>query len=223
MRQTRLKESSEYRRVREELRQSELELMLQRERVAELRRALPLDTIVDDYVFVEGPADLSAGDAPERETRLSELFTGDGRALIVYHLMYGKAQTSPCPMCTMWIDGFDAIDPHVTQNVDLVIAAAAELGPLRYHARARGWHNLRLLSSAGNSFKYDLGSEDEHGGQLGHVSVFTRERDGTLHHFYTGTAQHDETHYRGLDLLTPVWHLLDLTPDGRPDWHPALS
>ncbi|MFI7499222.1 hypothetical protein ACIBVL_12045 [Streptomyces sp. NPDC049687] len=28
---------------------------------------------------------------------------------------------------------------------------------------------------------------------------------------------------RGIDLLTPVWHLLDLTPHGRADWYPALD
>ena len=32
---------------------------------------------------------------------LSGLFSAPDRALIVYHLMYGKAQTEPCPLCTM--------------------------------------------------------------------------------------------------------------------------
>ena len=28
---------------------------------------------------------------------------------------------------------------------------------------------------------------------------------------------------RGLDLLCPVWHLLDLTPEGREDWYAQLE
>ena len=43
---------SEYGRAREDLRQAELDLVLQRERVAERRRALPPGPVVDDYEFV---------------------------------------------------------------------------------------------------------------------------------------------------------------------------
>lgn len=28
---------------------------------------------------------------------------------------------------------------------------------------------------------------------------------------------------RGIDLLSPVWNLLDLTPQGRDDWYPGLD
>jgi predicted dithiol-disulfide oxidoreductase (DUF899 family) len=27
--------------------------------------------------------------------------------------------------------------------------------------------------------------------------------------------------YRGIDLLSPVWHVLDLLPSGRGDWMPS--
>src|SRR4051812_4541158 len=102
-RQTNLtNESPEYLSKREELRLMEIELMRQRERVAALRRRLPLGTAIQDYQFEEGPADLYAGDTPTQNVRLSELFTGPNRSLIIYHLMYGKKQTSPCPMCTAW-------------------------------------------------------------------------------------------------------------------------
>ena len=29
--------------------------------------------------------------------------------------------------------------------------------------------------------------------------------------------------FRGIDLLSPVWNLLDLTPEGRGDWEPSLA
>src|ERR1044072_7889420 len=66
-RQTNLpNESAEYLAKREELRQAEIELMRQRERVAELRRALPPGATVQDYEFLEGPASLDDGDEPVR-------------------------------------------------------------------------------------------------------------------------------------------------------------
>jgi hypothetical protein len=60
-----------------------------------------------------------------------ELFSGPGRSLVVYHLMYGKHQTSPCPICTMWIDRFNGVASHLAQNVDVAIAAAADPPALR--------------------------------------------------------------------------------------------
>ena len=79
-RQTNLpNESDEYLSKREELRLAEIELMRQRERVAELRRGLPQGTAVQDYIFEEGPARLDAGDTPIRSVRLSKLFSAPDR------------------------------------------------------------------------------------------------------------------------------------------------
>jgi predicted dithiol-disulfide oxidoreductase (DUF899 family) len=156
-------DSADYTAAREELRLAEIELMRQRERVAALRRDLPAGAVVQDYVLQEGPASLDDGDAPARSVRLSELFTGSDRPLVVYHLMYGKLQTTPCPMCTTWIDGYNGIARHVEQNVDFVIAAAAD---------------LRMA---------------------------------------------DDIDERGIDLLCPLWHIMDLTPAGRGDWYPDLT
>ena len=59
-RQTNLtNESPEYLAKREQLRLAEIELMRQRERVAELRRRLPQGAPVQDYQFEEGPRNLS--------------------------------------------------------------------------------------------------------------------------------------------------------------------
>jgi predicted dithiol-disulfide oxidoreductase (DUF899 family) len=123
-RQTNLpNESDEYLSKREELRLAEIELMRQRERVAELRRGLPQGTAVQDYAFEEGPAKLDAGDTPIRTVRLSELFSAPNRTLVVYHFMFGKKKTTPCPMCTLWIDGWNGVAHHLAQNVDVAIVA----------------------------------------------------------------------------------------------------
>ena len=226
MRHTRLAdESAAYLAAREELRQAEIDLMRHRERVAAQRRALPQGPQVDDYVFLEGPGDLEAGDAPVREVRLSELSTAPDRPLIsVYHLMFGKKQTDPCPMCTLWIDGFNGVARHLAQNVDFAIAAAADLPSLRQFARNRGWDRLRLLSCGDSTFKHDLGSESEDGEQDSTVSVFTRDADGAVRHRYSAHPRMaEDIDQRGIDLLAPVWHLLDLTPSGRGDWFAGLD
>jgi predicted dithiol-disulfide oxidoreductase (DUF899 family) len=224
-RQTNLtNESAEYLTAREELRHAEIELMRQRERVAELRRELPKGATITDYEFLEGPASLDAGDDPVTKVRLSELFTKPDRALVIYHLMFGKKQTKPCPMCTAWLDGFNGVAHHLAQNVDFAIVAAAEPSTLRAYARERDWNKLRLLSAGESTFKYDLGSEDRDGGQDSTISVFTRESDGALRHFYSvhpGLAP--DIKERGIDELNPIWNMMDLTPQGRGTFYASLD
>jgi predicted dithiol-disulfide oxidoreductase (DUF899 family) len=224
-RQTNLtNESAEYLAKREELRLAEIESVRLRERVAELRRQLPQGAEIQDYVFEEGPSNLGAGDTPVRKVRLSELFSGPNRSVVVYHFMYGKRQTKPCPMCTSFIDCANGIAHHLAQNLDFAIVAAAELPVLRAHARTRGWDNLRLLSSDANTFKYDMGSEDREGNQDSTVSVFTRDSDGTLRHFYSAHPRlGPDIKERGLDLLNPIWDFMDLTPQGRGNWYAGLD
>jgi predicted dithiol-disulfide oxidoreductase (DUF899 family) len=224
-RQTNLNnESAEYLAKREELRIAEIELMRQRERVAEMRRHLPQGAAVQDYAFEEGPRELSGGDAPARTTRLSELFSKPDRSLVIYHLMYGKKQSKACPMCTAWLDGANGIAHHLAQNLDFAVVAAADLPTLRAHARARGWDKLRLLSAGNSTFKYDLGSEDREGHQDSTISVFTRDADGTVRHFYSvHPRMAADIQERGIDLYAPMWHFLDLTPQGRGKWVASLD
>jgi predicted dithiol-disulfide oxidoreductase (DUF899 family) len=224
-RQTNLtNESAEYLAKREELRSAEIDLMRQQERVAALRRALPPGAKLTDYELLEGPASLDAGDEPVTTVKLSELFTAPARPLVIYHLMFGKQQSKPCPMCTMWVDGFNGVAQHIAQNVDFAVVAAAEPAALRAHGRARGWDNLRLLSAGASTFKSDLGSEDAEGGQDSSISVFTRDADNTVRHFYTGHPRMAaDIKERGIDLVAPVWELLDLAPQGRGDWYPSLA
>jgi predicted dithiol-disulfide oxidoreductase (DUF899 family) len=244
-RQTNLaNESAEYLAKREEVRLAEIQLMQARERVAELRRALPRGATLPDYEFFDctlpdgrvsdttnalpdgratAPAS-SGGDESVTKVRLSELFTAPDRSLVIYHFMFGKKQTTACPMCTAWIDGYNGVAHHLAQNVDLAIVAAADPAMLRAYARERGWDKLRLLSAGESTFKYDLGSEDREGNQDSEISVFTRESDGTLRHFYSGHPWLDPNiKERGIDELSPIWNLLDLTPQGRGKFYTSLD
>lgn len=224
-RQTNLtNESAEYLAKREELRLAEIELMRQREHVAQLRRHLPEGAAIQDYQFEEGPRDLNSGDAPVRTVRLSELSTKPNRSLVIYHLMFGKKQTKPCPMCTAWIDAANGVAHHLAQNLDFAVVAAADLPALREHARNRGWDKVRLLSARNNTFKFDLGSEDRNGVQDSAISVFTHDAKGAVRHYYTAHPWMAlDIPERGIDLLNPIWHFMDLTPQGRGNWYSSLS
>jgi predicted dithiol-disulfide oxidoreductase (DUF899 family) len=138
--------------------------------------------------------------------------------------MYGKRQAKPCPMCTAWLDGANGVAHHLAQNLDFAVVAAADVSSLRAHARARGWDKLRLVSAGDSSFKYDLGSEDREGHQDSAVSVFTRDAEGTLRHLYTvHPRMAPDLAERGIDLLSPIWHFMDLTPQGRGNWYADLA
>jgi len=214
-------ESAEYRKLRHELLEAEIALKEQVTRVAALRRQLPADTTVADYELQEGPRNL-AEDAPGAPVRLSELFEDPEKPLILIHFMYGGAQTNPCPMCSMWADGYNAVARHVRDRANFALVAEATVDEMRRWARERGWSELRLVSSLGSSLKQDLRMQDPDGSQHPGVSIFTRAADGTPRHFYTAEAVLAPGHWNGVDLLSPVWNLFDLTPDGRGDWFPKL-
>ena len=217
-------ETEAYRAARAQLCAAELDLVDHQERVAVLRRSLPPGPVLDEYTFVEGPRSLDDGDAPSSVVRLRELFSAKERPLVVYHLMFGKRQTAPCPMCTMWVDGFNGVAQHVGQHADLVVVAAAELGALRAHARDRGWDAVRFVSAASSSFKADLGSEGADGTQRSMLSVLVQDADGSVRQSYSATPRVSETREeRGIDGVCATWGLLDLLPGGRNNWYASLS
>ena len=195
-------ESASYQLARQELYEAELALRDQIERVAVMRRALPLGMPMPDYVFREGPADLTLDDpAAFRDVRLSELFDNGHDTLLVDHLMFAPADEAPCVMCSMWADGYNAIAPHVRQRASFVVVAKKEIGALREWARARGWNRIRLLSSAGNTFNRDMRMENEDDSQHPGLSVFSRDPSGVIYHRYTIDADLDGQGSRHRSLL----------------------
>jgi predicted dithiol-disulfide oxidoreductase (DUF899 family) len=210
-------ESPEYSMRRDELLEAEIALRDQIERVAELRRRLPIDTAVADTTFEE------IRDGVRVPVRLSELFEDPGKTLVLVHFMFGGRQSTPCPMCTLWADGYDGIAPHLRQRVNFAVLVAGDVGVFGEYARQRGWRNLRLVSAADSDLKRSLGFEAEDGGQHPGVSVFRRLDDGRLVHFASVCAMLARGEFRGMDLLSPLWNFLDLTPEGRGDWMPRIG
>ena len=209
-------ESPDYRRSRDELLEAEIELRRQVESVAEKRRALPLGgPVPEDYVFADATGSI----------RLSELFVR-GDTLCAYSFMFGPKMDHPCPMCTSFLDALDGEVQHIEQQTNLVVIARSPIARILDHARERGWRRLRLLSSHDNDYNRDYQAEAPDGSQLPMMNVFVR-RDGAIRHFY-GTEMlfpkadpgQDSRH---IDLMWPLWNVLDLTPAGRgAGWLPKL-
>jgi predicted dithiol-disulfide oxidoreductase (DUF899 family) len=219
-------ESTEYRAARDRLLREEVELRRSVEAVAKLRRALPSGGLVPkDYLFEEGSPDLTESQTV-RQVRMSELFRSGWTSLAVYSFMYGPKMEVPCPMCTSMLDGLNGSAPHIAQRTNLVVVAKSPIHRIRAFARGRGWRNLRLLSSADNSYNRDYHGEDEKGVQLPMLNVFVK-RDGVVRHFWASEllfATDPGQNPRHVDLVWPLWNVLDCTPEGRgKDWYPKLS
>jgi predicted dithiol-disulfide oxidoreductase (DUF899 family) len=217
-------ESAEYRAARDALTAAETNLTRQIEEVASLRRALPPGGVLaEDYEFTEGPADL-AHDEPVMTVRLSQLF-GPHDTLLLYSFMYAPDMERPCQMCTSLLDSLDGAAPDVAERAAFAVVAKVPVGQLRAFARERGWANLRLVSSAGTTYNVDYHGETADGEQRSRMNVFVRS-EGQIRHFYATEqiAQQPGWGDRHVDLLWPLWNLLDLTPAGRgEDWYPAYA
>jgi len=209
-------EGAAYRAARNDLLEAEADLRRNIEKVAALRRDLPPGgEIPEDYVF----------DSDDGPVRLSELF-GNKDTLIVYSYMYGPSMDAPCPACTSILDGIDATVQHVLPRAALVAVARSPMARIRAFADERGWTQLKLLSSADNDYNADYHGEKENGSQMPVLNVFTR-RDGKIRHFWStellfGNADPGQNN-RHVDMIWPMWNLLDVTPEGRGETtHPKL-
>jgi predicted dithiol-disulfide oxidoreductase (DUF899 family) len=213
-------ESDEYRRAREDLLHAEIKLREDEEAVAAQRRRLPLGGAVpSDYEFQEW--DTQTGSP--RSVTLSELFEDDKDTLFLYSFMFlptpdGNPIGRPCPACTSIIDAVSGQARHVTQQVNVAVSAKAPIERLRAHAYTRGWSDIRMLSSAENTYNLDYQAETPDEKQLPIATVFVR-RDGAIHHAWSSellfAASAPGQHPRHVDFMWPLWKILDLTPGGR--------
>src|SRR5262245_10800685 len=211
------------------------------EAVAVSRRALPPGGVVpEDYVF-----QARAGDGTLGELRLSELFAGGKRSLVIYSFMFPRdpsdrrpgpeaGQTAllpleqgPCPSCVALLDQLDGAVEHVAPLLNFAVVAKAPLPQILAFGEERGWRRLRLLSSAANGYNRDYLAETAQGHQRPMLNVFHRDGD-TIRHFWGSELFYAPSEPgqdpRHVGTLEPVWNLLDLTREGRrSDWDEQLS
>jgi predicted dithiol-disulfide oxidoreductase (DUF899 family) len=132
----------------------------------------------------------------------------------------------PCPSCVALLDQLDGMVPHAIQTMNFAVAAKSPLPRILTWRDERGWRNLRLLSSAGNTYNRDYLAETPEGAQRPILNVFHRDGD-TIRHFWGSElfyAQWDPGQDpRHVGTLEPLWNLFDLTPEGRPEWDEQLT
>jgi predicted dithiol-disulfide oxidoreductase (DUF899 family) len=223
-------ESPEYRVARDRLLEREIELRREMEAVAAARRELPPGAqISQDYVF--------QGAGAPTDVRLSELFAPGRHSLVIYSFMFPRdpgdltpgprdGETAllplaqgPCPSCTALLDQLDGAAEHASQHINLAVVAKAPLPRVLAFARERGWRQLRLLSSAGNTYNADYFAETPDGAQRPMLTVFHRDGD-VIRHFWSSELFYAPSDPgqdpRHVGTLEPLWNLFDLIPEGRP-------
>jgi predicted dithiol-disulfide oxidoreductase (DUF899 family) len=229
-------ESPEYREARNALLDAEIALRRQTESVAAMRRALPPGGAVpQDYVFDR----IGVHSRPE-PVKLSELF-GDQPTLLLYSYMFGPERDVPCPGCTHLIDGFDGAARHVPQRAAFYIVSRSPIARLAAWAHERGWDHLNMLSTAGNDYpshyygntasltpamRAERGYKPDEDWDEPMLNVFRKDGD-TIRHFWGSElvfAPDDPgQNHRALDIVDPLWGLLDTTPEGRGEWFPKVN
>jgi predicted dithiol-disulfide oxidoreductase (DUF899 family) len=128
-------------------------------------------------------------------------------------------------MCTNLLDAWDGVAEDIAQRASLVVVARSPLERLMAVKRERGWKHLRLASVRTDDFTRHYGGSPDGGLDDGGPAVFTR-RDGVVRHFWSQemTASDPGQGPRGAPDPSPLWTVLDMTPEGRgEDFHPKLE
>jgi len=187
----------------------------QRDRLAQMRRALPWVRVEKDYVFQGAAGPVS----------LAELF--DGRTqLVVYHFMFGPDWQEGCSGCSLLCDHVDGARRHFEHaDVSFVAVSRGPIEKLQAYRERMGW-TFVWVSSADNDFNADFHVSFPNGGrddgvfynfepqpdpqvdELPGVSVFHQADDGAIYHTYSSYA-------RGGEMFLSVYGWLDIVPKGR--------
>lgn len=193
----------------------EKELTRQRDQLSQAQRALPWEWVEKDYFF----------DGPDGRESLADLFAGRSQ-LIVYHFMFDPSWDEGCKSCSFLADHYEPAIVHLAaRDVTLVTVSRAPLEKLEEFKRRMGW-SFKWVSSFESHFNRDFGvtfsPEEIAGGEVYYnystgpfsvaeapgLSVFYKDRDGSIFHTYS-------TYARGLDVFIGTYHLLDVVPKGR--------
>jgi predicted dithiol-disulfide oxidoreductase (DUF899 family) len=200
--------------ARKELLAKEKEFTKLRDQLAAERRALPWVRIDKSYEFEGERGKLS----------LVDLFGGKSQ-LMVKHFMFGPDWSQGCIGCSLEVDHYDGVIPHLAQrDVAFVVVSRAPLDRLLEFKRRMGWH-VEWVSSFGSDFNYDFHvsfTPDEVARGTGYYNYTTRpiidelsgrsvlykDADGAIYHTYSSFG-------RGGEDMLGIYRLLDIVPKGR--------
>lgn len=214
--------------ARRRLLEQEKALTRQLDALSAERRRLPMVRIAKDYRFT----------GPHGETRLADLF-GEHRQLILQHFMFDPSWDQGCPSCSAMARS--AATPGVLEQMAgrgtaYAAVSRAPLPKIEAYRQSQGW-TFPWYSSQGSEFnldhhvtidpevapgQYNFRDADENAaagqewlrtyrGEQPGISCFLRDGEDVFHTY--------STYGRGVEVMMPAYHLLDLTPLGRQeDW-----
>jgi len=201
--------------ARKKLLAKEKEFTRARDELTKLRQALPWERVEKEYQF----------QGPRGKRTLTSLFEGRSQ-LLVYHFMFAPGWSAGCPHCSHWADSFNPAIVHLNQrDVTMVAVSRAPYAKLAAYKKRMGW-TFPWYSSGASDFNFDFnvsftpeevkrgkalynykeqdpGVSDREG-----LSVFLRERNGSIFHTYSTFA-------RGIDMFNTDYNYLDVVPKGR--------
>lgn len=211
-------ESEAYSTARQNLLAAEIEARRTLTELAAQRQALPPGPIVErKYRFL---------DADGSELGLSDLF-GDQNTLITYFWMYGPERDCPCPMCTDTLAGLNGVAVNIAQRAAIKILGRSRVSRQLEFARERGWDDLEFVQTVGDDYAHDTNALSPEGDEYPSFIVYQRDGD-QVRVFYAAEMPKEAADPgqdpRGPTDLSPLWNVLDHTPEGRgSDWYPKLN
>ena len=210
-------ESAEYSKARQDLLASEIEARRALTKLAEERKALPAGPAITAnwrFLNVDG-----------EDVGLIDLF-GDQDTLITYFWMYGPEREEPCPMCTDTLSGLNGVAQNIKQRAAFKVLGRSPLSRQLEFARIRGWDDLDFVETVGDDYANALALLTKDG-EMPAFTVYQRAEDG-VRLFYNSEMPSEAADPgqdpRGATDLSPLWNVLDHTPEGRgTDWYPKLA
>ncbi len=205
-------ETADYRKARDRLLDEEVRLREEIERVAGLRRQLPPGgRLKEDYLF-----ERMTGDGQRETIPFVKLF-GDHDTLLLYTLMFGHDWDAPCPSCTCIADSINVNSRAVEESATIAIVSAASAEQLADWSGRRGWY-MNVVSAENSRYVLDYaGFDTDDAAAVSCMNVFRKTDDGIFHFWASELLNRPMAngHPRHVDIIWPMWNLLDMTPEGR--------
>lgn len=173
----------------------EFEIMEKAQQLAALRRK-EADVEVPDYAFK----------TLDGVTRLSNLFAGRSRLLMIHNMGQG------CRYCTLWADGINGVIDHLEDAMAVAFVSKDTPETQRRMALDRGW-KFRTASHEGGAYMAEQCGMGDHSNYPG-AAVYEK-KDGKI-------VRRGRTAFGPGDLYSPVWHFLGLAGLSEADWTPQF-
>ena len=200
---------SEWESLRADLLKKEKALTKARDQLTAEIRSIPWVKMEKEYSF----------HTPTGTKTLADLFDGKSQ-LFVVHFMFVTCWKAGCPGCSFWADSYDGLRYHLPQrDVSFKVISRASLEDIEKYRKRMGWE-FEWVSSMDTDFNYDIGvslrkvpdvcfPDEPHreGIERPGISIFYRDGND-VYQTYFNTA-------RGLEIINPVYAVLDLVSKGR--------